>query len=95
MYRKIFVLLLAVAADNVFAETLECQIMREKILKQARGGDQCTDQWQICMRNAFDIYQKNSCDAARSGCQFGSALGSALTKDQLNEAIRAYKAQCE
>jgi hypothetical protein len=82
--------------SNVLAQqTLECQIMREQIMKQVNGNDVCSSNWATCMRTATDVYQRNACDMQRAGCQLGGAVGQAMSKESLNEAIRQYKYQCE
>ena len=82
--------------SNVLAQqTLECQIMREQIMKQVNGNDVCSNDWAICMRTATDVHQRNSCEMQRAGCQLGGAVGQAMSKESLNQAIRQYKYQCE
>lgn len=82
-------------SNSLAQQTLECQIMREQIMKQINGNDVCASNWAICMRTATDVYQRNACDMQRAGCQLGGAVGQAMSKDSLNEAIRQYKYQCE
>ena len=82
--------------SNALAQqTLECQIMREQIMKQVNGNDVCSNDWAICMRTAIEVQQRNTCDMQRAGCRLGGALGQAMNKESLNEAIRQYKYQCE
>jgi hypothetical protein len=80
---------------RVSGSSLECQIMREEIMRQINSGDICSKQWEICMRNAFDDYARINCNSTRAGCQLGNGLGAALNKENLDRQIQQYKFQCE
>ena len=71
------------------------QIMREQIMKQINGDDVCSRNWSVCLRTATNPIKKSQCDVGRGGCQLAGAIGQAMNKESLNEAIRQYKSQCE
>jgi hypothetical protein len=76
-------------------QSLQCQILREQILKQININDQCVIEWQSCVRGAADFYERNNCDARRHGCQIGNALFQRWPKEKLDAEITNYKDRCE
>ena len=81
-------------------ETIECQLMRQKIMQLANAPDFCRSQLQQCLVNAryapnYQIAVAN-CNMGFGGCQLGGAIGESLGgKSELEQNIQQYKYQCE
>lgn len=84
---------------NVCAETLECKLLKEKILNLAKDPRQnsCDRDYEICMLTARDTTSQAYCPLTRNACEAGRQLNQALSNKEgrLREMIAAYKANCE
>lgn len=97
---KAFLVAIAVfvLSFSVVAQSLECQLLRDKILREANPPDVCSNNYQLCMRNLpQDPYgfERNRCQMALAGCQIGGGLASSSNQKRLAEMISTYKENCE
>jgi hypothetical protein len=81
---------------SVLAQSIECQLLREKILREANPPDVCNNNYQMCMRSSGgDAFAQNSCQMQRGGCQVGGAFAASSNQKRLTEMISVYKENCE
>ena len=99
--KKIAALLITTLPAILFAQqSIECQIMRQRIMEQINAPNECQSIYQQCMANAryapnFNI-AKSQCDIGIGACQLGGAIGNSLGAErQLQQAIQQYKSMCE
>ena len=99
--KKIIALLLTIFPTIIWAQqSIECQIMRQRIMEQVNAPNQCQSMYQQCMVNAryapnFNLAQSR-CQIQLGGCQMGGAVGNALgAEQQMQQAIQQYKSMCE
>lgn len=99
--KKIIALLFTIVPTIIWAQqSIECQIMRQRIMEQVNAPNQCQSMYQQCMLNArhapnFNIAQ-SQCQIQLGGCQMGGAVGNALgAEQQMQQSIQQYKSMCE
>jgi hypothetical protein len=78
-------------------QSIECQIMRQRIMELVNAPNQCQTLYQQCLINAryagnYQIAQ-SQCQIQLGGCQMGGALFGG--EEQLQKAIQQYKNMCE
>ena len=99
---KIFItfILIIVSAHSLAQQSIECQIMRQRIMEQVNAPNQCQSMYQQCLVNARYAQNSNfaqaACGIQLSGCQLGGAVANGLgAEQQLQQAIQQYKSMCE
>ena len=96
MKRLLVAIAVFVLPFSVVAQSLECQLLREKILREANPPDVCNNNYQMCMRSSGgDAVAQNNCQLQKGGCQLGEAFAASSNQKRLSEMLRAYKENCE
>ena len=95
-----FLTIFAVFSFNSFAQSLECQMMKDEILSQSRGQQQQRQQQQQQQQQQALAYAQldNMQRAQMSIYQGGAGIGQALSgigQPSLQEKIQIYKQRCE
>jgi hypothetical protein len=98
--KKISLLILLFLSINSYAQSLECQMMRDEILSQSRAQQQQSQQQQRQQQQQAAAYAQmdNMQRAQMSIYQGGAGLGQALSgvgQPSLQEKIKIYKQRCE
>lgn len=92
-----FLTIFAVFSFNSFAQSLECQMMKDEILSQSRGQQQQRQQQQQQQALAYaqlDNMQRAQMSIYQGGAGIGQAL-SGIGQPSLQEKIQIYKQRCE
>ncbi len=97
--KMLFLLALILPTAPRAQSSIECQIMRQRIMELVNAPNQCQSNYQQCLVNAryAPNYQmaQSQCQIQLGGCQMGNALGAMVAPDQINQAIQEYKFKCE
>jgi hypothetical protein len=98
--KTVFLTILATLSFNTFAQSLECQMMRDEILSQSKAQQQQRQQQQQQQQQQALAYAQmdNMQRAQMSIYQGGAGLGQALSgigQPSLQEKIKIYKQRCE
>lgn len=101
MYRLLMFFLLGVSLPAL-SKSLECQIMREQILKEVRGVSEC-DKY-INNQNKNEINSPDTSSLQYSACKQGEIIGRGLVAGvnamngqpaTLQDRLNLYKQKCE
>jgi hypothetical protein len=101
MHKLLTILLLGISLPTL-SESLECQIMREQILKEARGFSEC-DKY-LNSQNKGDINSPDTSGFHYAACKQGEIIGRGLAAGvnalngqpaTLQDRINLYKQKCE
>lgn len=93
-------ILLFTQINIVFAQSIECQLMRDEILTQSRNQQQLQQQRQMQQQQQalayaqMDPMQRAQMSIYQSGQQLGNALSS-MGQPPLEQKIQIYKQKCE
>ncbi len=99
---KKYLLILIIASTPAISETLECQIMREQILKESRGESDCDKQ--LKSHNSNSINSPDFSALHYQACKQGELIGKGLVAGinslngqpaTLQDRINFYKQKCE
>jgi hypothetical protein len=101
MYKLLTIFLLSIPIQAL-SQSLECQIMREQILKEARGVSEC-DKY-LNNQNKGDINSPDTSGFHYAACNQGEIIGRGLAAGvnalngqpaTLQDRINLYKQKCE
>ncbi len=101
MHKFLIIFFLAIPLSTE-SKTLECQIMREQILKEARGESEC-DKY-LKPQTKSDIYTPDTSGFHYSACKQGEIIGKGLGAGinalngqpaTLQDKLNVYKQKCE
>ncbi len=91
-----------IASTPATSQTLECQIMKEQILKEARGESDCDKQFKGQNSNSFNSpdFSALHYEACKQGELIGKGLAAGLNAlngqpATLQDRINLYKQKCE
>jgi hypothetical protein len=96
----VFLTILTALSFNAFAQSLECQMMRDEILSQSRAQQQQRQQQQQQQQQQalayaqMDPMQRAQMSIYQGGAGLGQAL-SGIGQPSLQEKIQIYKQRCE
>lgn len=98
--KKTFLVVFSALSFNSFAQSLECQMMRDEILSQSRAQQQQQQQRQQQQQQQAAAYaQMDNMQRAQMSIYQGAAgIGQALSgagQPSLQEKVQIYKQRCE